>query len=108
MTTQTKAEIHQENQESGIYLPQREQIMEVVSNNPGLTRSEISRESGLTINAVTGRIHELISAGQLQEGGTKFCSISGKRVGTIWLKAPTKWEVREFRGEKYLYSPVGS
>lgn len=48
-----------------------------------LTRSEISKKTGLTINAVSGRVKELVTTGLLVQRGKRTCSVTKKTVFTI-------------------------
>lgn len=47
------------------------------------TRNEIARSTGMPINAVTGRVNELIAAGRLYRGLPVRDMASGKQCETV-------------------------
>ena len=48
---------------------QRAHVLSFVRHHPGVTRNILSRETGITINCVAGRVNELLVSGDLVEQG---------------------------------------
>jgi len=46
----------------------------------GYTRQELAVRTGIAINAICGRVAELLDAGDLEEVGRKTCSVTGERA----------------------------
>lgn len=53
--------------------------------NITFTRGEISKLSGIPINSVTGRVHELIQCGVLEERVRRADKFSGKQCHPVRL-----------------------
>jgi DNA-binding MarR family transcriptional regulator len=57
---------------------QQKQIVDFLASRPGgHTRNEIAEGTGLRLSSVTGRIHELLERGTVQEISRRPCSITG-------------------------------
>lgn len=58
---------------------QRGKVFRTIKKGPksGLTRQEISKKSGVPINAVCGRVNELIQRGSVIEGDRRACRVTG-------------------------------
>ena len=57
---------------------QQKQIVDFLASRPGgHTRNEIAQGTGLRLSSVTGRIHELLERGTVQEVSRRPCSITG-------------------------------
>jgi len=69
--------------EDGSARTQRGRVFIAVSSNDGLTRLKLSRLTGMPINAICGRVRELIDCERVFEGDKRSCSISGKVVYTL-------------------------
>lgn len=67
---------------NGTVLNQKGRIIEdLVKARTSLTRVEISKRTGITINAVSGRVNELIRDGYLHESSQKRkCHFTGMYV----------------------------
>ena len=50
-----------------------------------LTRSELSEKTGIRINAVCGRVNELIKDGYLMEVKKRMCTVTGLDVNPLKL-----------------------
>lgn len=62
------------------------QIINYVARNPGCTRKEIADNvPGMTINCVSGRVHELLKSGDLFESGCKHDEITGRSVNLLFV-----------------------
>jgi len=53
-------------------------LLEITVRPP--TNSEIAKSLGWSINRVTPRVNELVKLGQVEDGGKKPCSITGRIV----------------------------
>lgn len=62
-------------------------IVEFMLRHPGIsfTRGEISQLAGIPINSVTGRVHELIQCGVLEERVRRADKFSGKQCHPLRL-----------------------
>lgn len=71
---------------SNTLLNQKGKIVEdlIVANRP-LTRVEVSERTGIRINAVCGRVNELIKDGYIKEGNKRTCLFTKMYVNTILL-----------------------
>jgi len=79
MIRQTSLFAHQDIQEDGTAESQRMTILRFIRNNPGMTRNEISYNSGIRINAVCGRVNELIKTLSIYEDGKKIDKLTNKQ-----------------------------
>jgi len=79
MIRQTSLHAHDEIQGDGSALSQRATIRDFLMRfSEGLTRNEVSRMLGIPINAVTGRVRELIKSGLVEEIGKRRDTYSEK------------------------------
>lgn len=62
-------------------------VSHVTAYGGDFSRTELSRATGISINAVCGRINELVTAGVLVESEPRQCSVTGKRVHPVMLPA---------------------
>ena len=71
----------------GDQLPrQQRQLVDFLAGHPGgFTRAELAERTGLRLSSVTGRVHELISSGVIEEFSRRPCSISGVSSHVIRL-----------------------
>jgi predicted transcriptional regulator len=78
--------------ESGGQMKQQEKVLAAFLNHrlPVLTRQEIAQASALPINAVCGRVNELITSEYISVGGVKTCSITKKVVEGLILTSKLK------------------
>lgn len=57
---------------------QRAQLFAIIAEHKnGLTRNELSRVSGVPINAVCGRVNEMLKSDQVFEGPRRDCRVTG-------------------------------
>ncbi|QHJ79449.1 MAG: hypothetical protein [Caudoviricetes sp.] len=56
----------------------------------GMSRKELSVSLSLPINAVTGRVAELLAAGQIYVSGTDTCAFTGKTVEILSVNYGTQ------------------
>ena len=79
----TSIDNHEINKRAGLYGKQAGGLLDVIKKNPrGLNRNELSAVSGVAINAVTGRVNQLLGIGQLKTNGKRRCSVSGR---VVWV-----------------------
>lgn len=82
---ETSREAYRYVQRRGITGAQSARIAVYLFDRPARTRAEISRDTGIAINAVCGRVNELVKAHALDEQGARPCSISGRMAHTLTL-----------------------
>jgi hypothetical protein len=86
MVRDTSKKSHEINKSSGIQGNQKKMLYELVKNitngsrSDGVTLKELSRESGLEINAVSGRINDLKKEGMIAECDKRKCKITNRTV----------------------------
>ena len=70
---------------------QRNQIRRYIyeSYTP-VTRQDLATNLGIKINAVCGRVNELVKAGEVEVGGIVECPVTGNMVES--LKPPPLWK----------------
>ena len=85
MIRQTSIECYTEIKAEGIVETQRIRILNHIKKYMGISRNDISRELGITINATCGRCRELILSGLVREDGVKCDCVTGKK--NLILKA---------------------
>lgn len=85
----TSIEAHRKLKESGKLTAQQSQVIAWVRLQPRpVTRGEIKRGTGLEINAVAGRVNELLhdfERPQLLEVAKQRCSVTGEVVNAVTL-----------------------
>ncbi len=83
---QTSLDAYKEIQAKGQVASQRDQILNLIKTvHPvKLSRQDISRLLCIPINAVCGRVNELIKMGCVFEKDTKKNEKTGKKNGVLW------------------------
>ena len=82
----TSKAAYEHNRESGITGSQKKALHSLVDKmtngrrGRGVTLKELSRESGLEINAVSGRINDLKKEGMIAECNKRKCTITNRTV----------------------------
>jgi len=80
----TSIEAYRDLRNSGKQDTARAKVLKGVIDSPKpLTRLELSHRINMPINAVCGRVNELIKAEVIQEVGTGRCMVSGKTVNLL-------------------------
>ncbi len=80
----TSVEAHRKLKASGKLTAQQEAVMAWLRSRIGdATRQEISRGSGIAINAVCGRVKELMDAGEIVETGRRRCRVTGETANPV-------------------------
>ena len=86
MIRKTSKNAYEYNKKSGISGSQKRELFDLVGrmtngmSGRGVTLKELSRESGLEINAVSGRINDLKKEGMIVECSKRKCSITNRTV----------------------------
>ena len=62
-----------------------ERIHTIIRLNPGITRLEISRRFGITINNTCGRVNSLVTNGSVEEIGEKKDVVTGKKGMKLYV-----------------------
>jgi len=84
----TSHEAYEYVRKRGITGAQSVRLGQVLYSRPLLTRQELSRASGVAINAVCGRVNELIKAHFIQECGKRPCRITGRTAYVLNIRRP--------------------
>ena len=91
MIRKTSKNAYEYNKNSGISGSQKKSLYDLVhkmtkgTSGHGVTLKEISRESGLEINAVSGRINDLKKEGLIAECNKRKCSITNRTVTPVTI-----------------------
>ena len=81
---QTSRDAYNRAKVSGKLTAQQEAVMAWLRGRIGdATRQEISRGSGIAINAVCGRVKELLDAGEIVETGRRRCRVTGETANPV-------------------------
>ena len=71
--------------ENGVARTQRDYIYNILKQGR-MTRKEISRQTGIEINAVCGRVNELLKLSMISEFDRRPCSVSGYFAHPVGVK----------------------
>jgi len=83
MSVQTTSKIaYSEISSEGIRSKQSDKVLGAVSQK-GSSLKEISRDTGIEINAVSGRVNELRKRGYLTNAPRRKCSITGRLITPV-------------------------
>ena len=91
MIRKTSKNAYEHNKRSGISGSQKRELYDLVDkmtkgrSGYGVTLKELSRESGLEINAVSGRINDLKKEGMIAECSKRKCSITNRTVVPVTI-----------------------
>ena len=91
MIRKTSKNAYEYNKKSGISGSQKKELFDLVGrmingrSGYGVTLKELSRESGLEINAVSGRINDLKKEGMIAECSKRKCSITNRTVVPVTI-----------------------
>ena len=70
---------------NGIDLNQKGVIYKMIMRHKGLTRLELSVKTGIPINAVCGRVKELMNGLWIKEGPARKCKVSGRTAAPLYV-----------------------
>lgn len=76
---------YNELRDSGVLGDQQQQVYGVFRPGQDLSLQEVSRASGVTINAVCGRVNELKKMGLLEKATKRPCLITGRLIQPIQM-----------------------
>jgi len=79
MIRQTSLSAYRDIQFDGTENTQISIIYREITKYNGITRNELSRKLGITINAVCGRVNKLIEVGLVFEEGKRADKVTGKQ-----------------------------
>lgn len=92
MSVQTTSKIaYKEISKDGTTSKQSKEILDAVSLT-GSSLKEISKKTGIEINAVSGRVHELKNKGVLEVLEKRKCTITGRLVSPVIITGKGKGE----------------
>ncbi|MCK5132725.1 MAG: hypothetical protein KAR40_11305 [Candidatus Sabulitectum sp.] len=61
----------------------RGQVYRAISDHPNQTRKELSHITGISINSLCGRIHELLTGGAVYESSPRRCAATGRQAAPL-------------------------
>lgn len=64
-------------------------VLAAIHRNPGATRNEIARATGLGIQSVCARVGDLLDARLIHRGPRRPCSVTGRNNETLHALPPT-------------------
>jgi len=79
----TSLEAYWQHIESGAAKTQQDRIYMALRVSGGITRTELSRGMGIPINAVCGRVNELIKLGAVRETAKRKCRVTGSNAWVL-------------------------
>jgi len=82
MIKDTSRLAYREIQEEGTSCNQKEVILKAVSME-GSSLKEISQETGIEINAVSGRVNDLKKEGRLETIAKRRCRVTGRLISPV-------------------------
>lgn len=83
----TSIEAYIEHKDSGKLGQQATSILNKMSPHQDYSRKELARLTGFELASICGRVNELLALGLLEELATRKCSITGKNIHPVKLKA---------------------
>lgn len=87
MVRYTSVKTYKEIESEGVIGAQALAVLRILNETTfeDMTLQEISRKAGIAINAVSGRVNELKTAGYLEESASKRkCRITGRTVQPVF------------------------
>lgn len=88
---------YHEHRESGALGKQQRVVMDEIKARGAGTRSELAKRTGITINAIAGRVNELVAAGLLVEYPQRKCACTGRTVTPVGVPVPVQASI-QFEG----------
>lgn len=73
------------------------EVFKYINQHPHSTRKEISVDTHLSINNVTGRVNELIKVGIVKEGEKRQCCITKNIVNTLYSIQNIDWNLLDLK-----------
>lgn len=81
MVKDTSWQAYQEILRGGVAVKQAEKVLQTINYYPsGVSRATVARAMGMPINAVCGRVNELLKAEVIYVSGTGKCPVTGRTV----------------------------
>ncbi len=69
---------YQDITDSGAALTQKQRVYQAIKASGPLTRQELAKLTGLAINAICGRVNELLKEGVVLEHDSRRCRVTGR------------------------------
>lgn len=83
---QTSWSAYQDVLRGGVAKNQCEQILQSINfSQTPVSRAEIAKSTGVSINAVCGRVNALLAAEVIYVAGVSKCKITGRNVEKLWV-----------------------
>lgn len=71
----------------------QQEIMDVIGAYPhDYSLQEIAQKTNLAINTVSGRVHELRKKGELEQGPSRACKVTGRTIRPVRRPSP-QWSL---------------
>ena len=67
-------------EKSGYGRVQRSRILKAIIKHRNVSRRELQKHTGIDINAVCGRVNELMKSGFITEGPRRQCKVTGSII----------------------------
>jgi predicted transcriptional regulator len=88
MIRETSSIAYKEIYQEGIADTQKERILNLLTeSNTPLSRREICKYTGYDINAVSGRVNELLKESRVREYEKRKCNITGRLIMPVGIEA---------------------
>lgn len=84
----TSAQAYRQHIASGDAKTQRDRLFAYIDRHPGHTRLELSQALNIPINAVAGRVHELMALRVIEEGTPRPCRKTGRSAAPLYVLEP--------------------
>lgn len=86
MVTITSRMAYDEVQCTGKDITQADEIMLHIIEGYDYSRQELKRLTGFEINAICGRVNEMLKTGVLEEGEIRKCEVTGRSIRPVRRK----------------------
>lgn len=83
----TSIETYHDLRDDGMLSRQQQIIVDAIAVGRSYSLQELVKATGLAINTVSGRCHELRERGVLELGPTRPCGVSGRSIHPVRLAA---------------------
>ena len=86
MIKETSFFAYQDLKQSGKVLSQKLKVFFYIKDNPNVSRNQIAKALNIGINAVCGRVNELLEKGHIEVAEISPCPITGKNVEKLRVR----------------------
>lgn len=84
---ETSLSAYRDMQDEGKVGKQAALILSFIKSGEDYSRQEICRLTGLAVNAVSGRVNDLLKAGRIEHGDKRPCKVTGRTILPVRLPA---------------------